>query len=70
MNDFQEFLVAGLPNVNTKTAKSLLKHFRTPEKIFAASEAKLQEVDGLGPKTAKNIRKILSKRYEKSILED
>ncbi len=69
MNDVQEFLIAGLPNINTKTAKNLLKHFGKPEKIFAASEAELQEMPGMGPKTAKNIRKILSKRYEKSILE-
>lgn len=69
MNQLQEFLVAGFPKVSTITAKRLLKHFRTPKAIFAASEAELMRVDGIGKKMAKNIRKILTKKYEKSILD-
>jgi Fanconi anemia group M protein len=70
MNDRQEILVSGLPKVNTQTAKKLLKHFGSPEKIFAASEKDLMNVEGIGPKMAKKIRAILYKKYEKSILED
>lgn len=69
MNDVQEILLAGLPNVNTATAKSLLKHFGSPEKVFAATESQLMEVGGIGPIMAKRIRTVLSKRYERSILE-
>lgn len=70
MNHRQEYLLAGLPKVNTMTARKLLKHFGSPERIFAANEEQLQSVDGIGPKMAKRIRQVLSKRYEKSVLED
>lgn len=70
INHYQEYLVAGLPKINTQTARKLLKHFGSPEKIFAASESELRQVDGVGPKLARRIRLVLAKRYEKSILED
>ncbi len=70
MNQRQEILIAGLPQINTQTSKKLLKHFGSPEKIFAARYDELQKIDGVGPKTAKRIRLVLSKKYEKSILED
>ncbi len=60
----QEFLVAGLPGVNTKRAKKLLDKFKTPEKIFKASEEKLKKVDGIGDIMAKNIRKVLTDKYD------
>ncbi len=60
----QEFLVAGLPDISVIRAKSLLKHLKTPLAIFNASEKELQEVDGIGKKIAKNIRKILEKQYK------
>ena len=37
-----------IKNVGSVTAKYLLSHFGTPEAIFAASEAQLMQVDGLG----------------------
>lgn len=70
INHYQEYLLAGLPNINTKTAKKLLKHFGTPERIFTAKEEELRQIDGIGPKLAKRIRLVLAKKYEKSILED
>jgi Fanconi anemia group M protein len=70
MNQRQEFLLCGLPKINTTTAKKLLEHFKTPEKIFIANEKELQNVDGIGKEMAKKIREILTKEYEKSILED
>lgn len=69
MNYRQEFLLAGLPQINTRTARKLLKHFGSLEKVFTATEEELREVDGIGPKTAKVIRLILTKKYEKSILD-
>jgi len=57
----QEYLVSGLPGINSKRAKKLLKHFKTPEKIFSASEEKLKKLDGFGDKTAKKIKQILGK---------
>lgn len=69
MNQMQEFLIAGLPKISTKTAKKLLKHFGTPEMVFKATETELMEVPGIGKKLAKKIRDIITKNYEKSILE-
>lgn len=70
MNQMQEFLIAGLPKVSTIKAKSLLKHFGTPERLFAANEKELQGAEGIGKELAKRIRELLTKKYEKSILED
>lgn len=70
VNQMQEFLIAGIPKISTQTAKKLLKHFGSPEKIFTASESELMKVEGIGDKLAKKIRLIMTKRYEKSILED
>lgn len=69
-NQMQEFLVAGLPKISTQKAKSLLKHFGSPEKIFSATEEELQEVPGIGKGLARDIMKLVRKQYEKSILED
>ncbi len=69
-NEIQEYLVSGLPNISREKSRSLLKHFGTPQKIFMASEEELKGVEGVGEKLAKRIRKILTKSYEKSILED
>lgn len=70
VNQMQEFLVAGVPKISTQTAKKLLKHFGTAEKIFTASESELMKVEGIGEKLAKKIRMLMTKKYEKSILED
>lgn len=69
-NEAQEFLVAGLPRISTTIAKRLLKHFGSPERIFTASEKDLMGVEGVGKETARMITKLLTKGYEKSILED
>jgi len=69
-NQQQEYIVSGLPKISNVLAKRLLKHFKTPEKVFAASEQELQQVEGIGEVMAKNIRKILTRKYEKSILEE
>jgi Fanconi anemia group M protein len=69
-NEAQEIIVSGLPKISIIKARNLLKHFKTPEKVFTAKEDKLKEVGGIGDELAKQIRKILTKKYEKSILED
>jgi Fanconi anemia group M protein len=68
-NQEQEFLIAGLPHINSTIAKRLLKHFGSPSKIFSADETELKRIEGIGTKKAKDIKKILDKIYEKSILE-
>ena len=66
----QEYILSGLPGISNEKSKALLKRFGTPEKIFTATEKELQSVDGIGKKLAKDIKKVLTKKYEKSILED
>ncbi|MBI2173529.1 MAG: hypothetical protein HYT73_04990 [Candidatus Aenigmarchaeota archaeon] len=70
MNEQQEFLLAGLPLINSKKAKALLKHFGTPQGVFTAEEGDLRKAEGIGEELSRKIRKILTSRYEKSILED
>jgi len=70
MNEIQEYLISGLSKINRQKAKNLLKHFGSPQAIFTASEEELKAVEGIGEKLAKKIRRIMTKKYEKSILED
>lgn len=59
----KEFIVAGLPGVNTKIARRLLDKFGNIDSIFSATEEELQEVEGLGEKKASSIRSILEEEY-------
>ncbi|MEM5804273.1 MAG: ERCC4 domain-containing protein [Candidatus Aenigmatarchaeota archaeon] len=60
----QEFMIAGLPGISTVRARALLKHLKTPLNVLSASEKELEEVEGVGKKTAENIRKLLDTEYE------
>ncbi len=59
----QEYIVAGLPNVDTKLARRLLKRFKSIEKIFTASINELMEVKGIGKKKSKKIKEVLTESY-------
>ena len=61
--DQQMFIVESFPNIGPVNAKSLLKHFGSITNIVNASESDLQEVDGIGLKTAKNIRDVLDSKF-------
>lgn len=52
----QLFIIESLPNIGPVNAKNLLEHFGTVANIINASESQLQEVEGIGKKTAANIR--------------
>ncbi len=62
--DQQEFLIAGLPHINTKLSRNLLKKFKTPKRVFSAKEEKLTKVEGIGKGKAKSIWELLNKEYE------
>jgi Fanconi anemia group M protein len=64
MKQRKEFIVAGLPGVNTKIARRLLDEFENVRSIFEASENELQGVEGLGPKKAESISRMLDENYE------
>ncbi|NIO22558.1 MAG: hypothetical protein GTN38_00840 [Candidatus Aenigmarchaeota archaeon] len=61
--DRQEFLIAGLPHINTKLSRNLLKKFKTPKRVFSAKEDKLMKVEGIGKEKAKRIWDLLNKEY-------
>lgn len=61
--DRQLFLLSGLMGVSTKRAEALLKKFGTPMKVFNAFleyTPKKFPVEGVGEKTAAEIRKLLT----------
>ena len=59
----QEFVIAGLPLIDTVLARRLLRAFGTIEKVFLASEQELQNVEGIGRKISDRIRKLLTAPY-------
>lgn len=63
-NRLQEQIVCGLPGVSTTICKRLLERFETVEGVFTATEEELKEVQGIGKKLAKRIRRILEKERE------
>lgn len=58
-----EYLVAGLPNVNTVIARRLLDHFGSVEAVFTSDEKELMKVHGVGKKIADEVRRVLTSRY-------
>lgn len=59
----QLFIIESLPNIGPVSAKKLLEKFGTVNKIINATVEELKEVEGIGDKTAKNIRKVLDSEY-------
>ncbi len=66
LKELQEYVVASLPGVDSVLAKRLLEAFGSIREVFLASEEKLQRVEGIGPKTAKNIRWIIDSPYRRA----
>lgn len=62
----QESVIEMLPMVGPKMAKKLLSHFGSIEAIARATEKELLEVEGLGEKKAKVIRKIIESEYHQN----
>ncbi|MFB6190827.1 MAG: DEAD/DEAH box helicase [Candidatus Nanohaloarchaea archaeon] len=62
--EMKEFVVAGLPDVNTKIAERLLEEFGSIEKVFTASKTELMNVKGIGDKTAGKIRDLIAEDYD------
>jgi len=60
----QVFLVCGLPGVGEELAVRLLRRFRCPRRVFAASRAELMRVQGIGRKKAERIAEVLDEVYE------
>lgn len=59
----QEYIVEALPKIGPITAKFLLSKFKSVKGIINASEEDLQTVEKIGPKKAKEIKKIIEDLY-------
>ena len=66
--DQQVFLLSGLPLVERSTAVKLLKYFKTPLRVFTASEQELQQVEGIGDVKARRIREVLTREFNEEDL--
>ncbi len=59
----QEYIVSALPSVGAKLAKNLLGKFGSVKGVINASEEDLKNVELIGDKKAKKIKKIVDKDY-------
>ncbi|AEH24965.1 DEAD/DEAH box helicase [Pyrococcus yayanosii] len=59
----QRLIVEGLPYVSATLARRLLRHFGSVERVFTASVAELMQVEGIGEKIAREIRKVITAPY-------
>ena len=59
----QLFIVESLPSIGPVNAKNLLEHFGSVSNVINASEKELQEVEGIGKKTAESIKKLVDSKY-------
>jgi len=62
--EMQQYIVESLPHVGPKLARELLRHFKTVERVFTASERELATVEGVGEKRAKEIRRVLTEEWK------
>ncbi|MFW9987977.1 MAG: ERCC4 domain-containing protein, partial [Candidatus Odinarchaeota archaeon] len=61
-----EYIVAGIPGVNTLRAKSLLKELKTLQNIFLSDIPDLTKIENIGKKIAQEIYKISRFKYKNS----
>ncbi len=64
LKEQQEFLIESLPGVGPTIARALLKKFKSVKKIINSSEEGLKKIEKIGPKKAKEIKKIIEERYK------
>ncbi len=61
-----EYIVAGIPGVNTHRAKSLLKELKTLQNVFLSDIPDLTKIENIGKKIAQQIYKISRYKYKNS----
>lgn len=60
----QQFIIEGLPNVSSTIAKRLLSNFGTIKAIVNATEDELQEINGIGKHIALKMIEILNSEFD------
>ena len=66
LKEQQEFLIESLPGVGPVLSKSLLTKFKSVKKVINAKESQLQKIDKIGPKKAKEIKKVIEVDYNQN----
>jgi Fanconi anemia group M protein len=66
LQENQQFIVEGLPNISVVLAKRLLRHFGSIHALVNATEEELCEVQGIGKTIAADIVKVLRSEYTES----
>lgn len=59
----QKAILEGFPMIGPKAADAILRHFGNLENAINANERELMEVEGIGRKRAKTIRRIIEMEY-------
>ena len=60
----KEYIISAIQDVGPATARKLLLHFKTIERIIQATELELSMVPGVGLLTAQKIRQIITEEYK------
>ncbi|MGL4668776.1 MAG: helix-hairpin-helix domain-containing protein, partial [Saezia sp.] len=67
----QRFMYAlGIRHVGETTAKDLAKHFGSLERIMAATEEELLEVEDVGPVIVKSIQTFFAQTHNREVIEE
>ncbi len=67
LEEQQEYFISSLPMVGYKTAKILLEHFGSIQRLVNATEEELGTIGGVGVKMAQRLREVFETEYEKKI---
>jgi DNA ligase (NAD+) len=59
----------GIPGIGYVNARNLARHFRSIDKLMAASEEELAEVEGVGPIMAKTVHETLAEERTRELVE-
>ena len=64
LREKQKFIAQGLPHIGEKISEEMLEHFGTVRAVFSSSEKELKKVEGIGERTAREIRELLDAPFE------
>jgi Fanconi anemia group M protein len=59
-----EYIISGIPGINSSRAKNLLTTMKTLQTIFNSDIGELMEIDGIGRKIAQEIYKLSRYTYD------
>ncbi|MEM3737469.1 MAG: DEAD/DEAH box helicase [Candidatus Bathyarchaeia archaeon] len=69
LTEQQEYIVAGLPNVERTLARRLLSALGSVEGVFTATKEELQRIHGVGDVIAEKIRRVITAKYQTDRVE-